>query len=654
MAFLFPSIENINNLKVKPTEGESYLLNFLINNLNDKYEIYFQPWINGDNPDIVVMKKNSGVMIFEVKDWHLKHYSLDNKKNWVLKSNGTVIKSPLSQLLNYKNNLFELHIEDLYKKFINDKKMFSIVNLCVYFHNANINEINIFLKNGFESDKNYMNQLSYYDLWGNNSLNTQNLQSMLEKRWMVRKSKYFEVELYDSFKRYLQPTEHTIEQARLIEYNKEQLELINSNLKEQKIKGIAGSGKTMVLAKKAVNAHIDTKETVLILCYNIALRNYLHDKISEVRENFDWSFFHINSYHDFISQQMNNYNLQMSLPDDFDYWNKDQREDFFSSYFSDPNLFEIVKNQVKKYSSIFVDETQDFTVEWLNILKKYFLNENGNYVLFADEKQNVYNNPLEIDINNENDRKPKTNVRGRWNESLKKSFRLSKRISHIANQFQNEFFENKYYLDNIEIQQDSLFRNEIVKYYKFENNVQSKQVSNLILSEIKNKGMHSNDVCILSFKIDEVVEIDHELRIQSKEKTKTTVENLETKIFLKEQIKNEIKSNLIKKLPGIAEIELNRRIEIESGKKLERELEKIRKNKRFQFRMNPGMMKLSTIHSFKGWEINTLFLIIEKDSEFQTEELIYTGLTRCRNNLIVLNKGNNKYHNFFSKMDVDN
>ena len=48
--------------------------------------------------------------------------------------------------------------------------------------------------------------------------------------------------------------------------------------------------------------------------------------------------------------------------------------------------------------------------------------------------------------------------------------------------------------------------------------------------------------------------------------------------------------------------------------------------------MKTGTIKLSTVHSFKGWEIDTLFLFIEKEEdekEFANAELIYTGLTRC-------------------------
>jgi ATP-dependent exoDNAse (exonuclease V) alpha subunit len=66
--------------------------------------------------------------------------------------------------------------------------------------------------------------------------------------------------------------------------------------------------------------------------------------------------------------------------------------------------------------------------------------------------------------------------------------------------------------------------------------------------------------------------------------------------------------------------------------------------------MKTGTIKLSTIHSFKGWEINTLFLFIEPEKdekEFTNAELVYTALTRAKRNLIVFNLGNKKYDEFF-------
>ncbi|ELI6456102.1 ATP-binding domain-containing protein [Flavobacterium psychrophilum] len=62
--------------------------------------------------------------------------------------------------------------------------------------------------------------------------------------------------------------------------------------------------------------------------------------------------------------------------------------------------------------------------------------------------------------------------------------------------------------------------------------------------------------------------------------------------------------------------------------------------------MNSGTVKISTIHSFKGWESDTLFLIIENNFANQTnfDEILYTGITRCRSNLLLINFGNENYH----------
>ncbi len=65
--------------------------------------------------------------------------------------------------------------------------------------------------------------------------------------------------------------------------------------------------------------------------------------------------------------------------------------------------------------------------------------------------------------------------------------------------------------------------------------------------------------------------------------------------------------------------------------------------------MNSGTIKISTINSFKGWESEVVFLILEpiyentNDFNNSFDELLYTGLTRCKRNLIVINFGNAEY-----------
>ena len=109
MAKLNPSLETIERQKNKPTNGEIQLLKFLINNLDNSYDVFFQPLLNGDCPDIIIMRKGYGVIIFEVKDWQLTNYYTNKKGNWFLKRDGTKIQTPLKQVLKYKEIVYKNH-----------------------------------------------------------------------------------------------------------------------------------------------------------------------------------------------------------------------------------------------------------------------------------------------------------------------------------------------------------------------------------------------------------------------------------------------------------------------------------------------------------------------------------------------------------------
>ena len=56
MAQFIPSLEIISKFRVQPTEGECSLLRFLERSLDDTFEVYFNPFLNGDRPDVVIMR----------------------------------------------------------------------------------------------------------------------------------------------------------------------------------------------------------------------------------------------------------------------------------------------------------------------------------------------------------------------------------------------------------------------------------------------------------------------------------------------------------------------------------------------------------------------------------------------------------------------
>jgi len=608
MAILNPTFEIINRQKVQPTQGERTLLNFLVENLDNTYEIYYQPYLNGDNPDIAIMRKGSGVLFIEVKDWNLNHYYIDEKTKWHLAKDNTPIKSPLNQVENYKQNLFTLHIEELFRKNISNKNNWATVNCAVYFHNATEQQLTNFLLSDFK-DGNYNSYnkfVSYFGLLGNNSLTKDKLNYWLSKFWLNKSSYYFDDTLYNSIKRYLNPPIHLVEDGIQINYTKEQQELIRSEIRpRRKIKGVAGSGKTLVLAKRAVNAHIRTNARVLILTYNLSLKNYIHDRINDVREEFAWSNFYITNYHQFFKSQANNYNLEINS----------------LSEWQNTSFFESVKNQIQKFDIILIDEIQDYMQSWIDIVTNYFTHNETEFVVFGDEKQNIYER--ELDENNE---PIVRTIPGVWNKSLNTSHRFSSNIGNIAIKFQKSVFGQKYSLDELNVMSKIDFEKRIIEYHffhSFDANILYEQIYRVL----ENNQIHSSDTGILCSKVELLREIDFLIRTKKNELTTTTFETKEEYEKIKDSGADE--------------------------ETLKNKLEDLRKIKKNHFWMKTGTVKLSTVHSFKGWEIDTLFLFIENEEEecqeFTNAELIYTGLTRARRNLIVFNLGNNRYDDFFKK-----
>lgn len=704
MATLIPSYEKILSLKVKPEEGELHLLKFLDSELDESFEVYFNPFMNGDRPDIVVMKKGQGVLVIEVKDYDLNSYELDDRKNWKVRNQSFNIKSPIQQALKYKDNLFELHIENLLEKKIKDIRHFNIVSCAVYFHNANSNKINDFLIEPFKHDKGYLTFLKYnIDLIGRDNLNEFDFNKILKNRYLKseRPSFLFTDDIHKSFKRFLKPPIHLKEQGEDIRYSPKQLEIIyDSTRKEQRIKGVVGSGKTTVLAARAVQAHKRTNGNVLILTYNITLKNYIKDKISQVREEFPWENFVISNYHLFINSELNNLGIPVKVPEGFNELTDEQKDDYFEKeYYSNKQLFIENKDKIKPYSVILIDEIQDYKRLWMEIIKECFLVEGGEYVLFGDVKQNIYNNLTESkDIS--------TNVRGVT--ELKNCFRSDFKIKDLAILYQKDIFQDKYEIDSFNKKTETLElafeRNQqgSINYIYLQDADSVSSLYTIIHENALNKDIPPNDITILGNSISLLKKFEAFYRYSSNERTNTMFETYEMvyrmglnylknekpewlkdgiKLMNRQNDRTETKAfnqlsvlftldDLYSEYPDRFKEKLDifcERYSTNASKFLDylekhkegitafrkgfgatrqsNNLKMIRNNKKLHFHMNSGTVKVSTIHSFKGWESETIFLILENfNFQMTFDEILYTGITRSRANLILINYGNKDYH----------
>lgn len=632
MAEIFPSLENIERLKVKPTNGEFFLINYLVDKLDDEYEIYFQPFLNGDMPDIVIMRKGAGVVIVEVKDWNLSSYNIDDINKWHENATNHEIRSPFQQVFGYKSNMFKLHINGLAEKNVMNKNFYNILKPFVYFHGSTKNNIeNIYssVENNLKESKNKLNyevknnrlnqnsydkKMDYFEKKASQvkrdkglSLYEEKLQKLLEA--LSRKHVLFTDEIYDEFKRYLNPPYHVENQGINIVYDKKQARLIKSEAGFQKVKGVAGCGKTTILAKRAVNAHKRHDDYILILTYNKTLRNFIHDKISDVREDFSWGFFGITNYHSFITQMLNKCGIPLSPPSDYT-----KVSQYFDDLYSDQSLFS-GHNNLYKYKTILIDEVQDYQPEWIKIIKKYFLSPDGEMVLFGDDSQNIY----ERDISTKNS--AIVQGFGRW-ERLSKSYRskIDSPLTSMSKLFQSKYLISKYDIDLVDVEPtQSSLSFDLMKGVVFSNIDDAHSIYRLIFNCLKDEKIHPNDVTIISSNIRFLRELDKIIRTESNEKTNTTFENEEVYRKLAKQHKN-------------------------NNNELNKELDDIRGSKKFGFHLNSGLMKLSTVHSFKGLESSTSIYILLKEDE---DEMVYTGITRAKQDSILFVQNTSKYLDFF-------
>lgn len=673
--------------------GERCLIEFLAANLDGAYEIYFQPFLNGDRPDVVVVLKGYGILIIEVKDWKLSNYHLDERRRWILKTNGTRVKSPIDQVLQYKENLFNLHVPGLLECKIRNFKSWAVVSCAVYFHCARRKEIEALLIHPFKDDEKYQKFIQHYDLLGCDNLTPYRLRDLLHQRYLSPDrppSRWFTHELYNEFTRLLKPPLHTIEQGTLINYTPEQRSLIASQPREQRIKGVAGSGKTCVMAARAVAAHKRTGSNVLILTYNITLKNYIHDAISRVREQFSWSAFYITNYHQFAKAELNNMGIQFEVPDSYSDMSAADRSNYWeAAYFSNVGLFTSRVRDDHKYAVILIDEVQDYRYEWLAIIKQCFLQAGGEYVLLGDEKQNIYDTPLE-------QRDVRTNIKQRPTR-MRQTFRLNQALADTTMDYQRHRMGDKYDLDNDMIVQRTLSYG-LIEYREVFDGT-ALDILNTITDFLNRSQSHPNDTAIIGFTIALLRDYDCLYRHTTGHRTTTMfeTEEIRRKILInsagrpssirqgmkliERRVRDDERLNALIAIWVSADIAKKYRCDAThvhfertcaryhvkpdkasawaadpthvdllnaTSREFAEQIGDVREHKKFHFWGNAGTTKISTIHSFKGWEVETLVEIIEprfENGEFRCsfDELIYTGFTRAKSNLLIINQGNTEH-----------
>lgn len=139
------------------------------------------------------------------------------------------------------------------------------------------------------------------------------------------------------------------------------------------LRGVAGSGKTLILATRArVLADQDPEKRILVLCYNVTLANYLKSLFNlDIYRNIE-----VCNFHRFASRRIQTVFRQGETQEDFG-----------------KRLFKAISEleEIGKYDAVLIDEAQDFPESWfrcaLSLMKDP---DNGDLLIVGDGTQKLY------------------------------------------------------------------------------------------------------------------------------------------------------------------------------------------------------------------------------------------------------------------------
>jgi hypothetical protein len=589
---IFPDWEQIYNFKPLLTDGELELAKFLDKNLPAAWEIYLQPYLNGDKPDLAILNPSVGVVIFEVKDWDLRNYHTEEEnffdkttnqrrkgtRYFVTDSRGTYpIQSPISQVERYRENLINLYLPQIGDAIDSNTRNLSAFKVALYFHNAATKQAQEFVPC---LDKRCV-------VFGRDFLNTGSLDKIVldanrQSSLSMRKDWANEIRFW------LKPPFHSMEQGQQLKLTAEQKRHTQpSSNQHQRLRGVAGSGKTLVIAQRAANLASQDKK-VLVVTFKITLWHYIRDHISRARFNFGWDRLEFWHFHGFCANFLKENDVQ---------WPSDaEGEELFNQRVPELVLKTVKSSTNRKnrrYDAILIDEGQDFQKSYYEALCA-FLTENDELLLVADERQNIFKRELSWINAMEG-----TRFRGRWRE-LKESYRLPVPMLEQVNIFAEMFLPDIGLVPVPQVEQRDLFD----PHLKWKDVTSLEEAKELVLRTIdfltRKQSIHPQDIVVL---------------------VPTHFEGWE----------------LVKRIECYG-IKVNHVFEDEDRSHHHKKA----------FWMGDSRLKMSTIHSFKGWEILNVIILTPLDghrSEESLDSLLYVAITRPRQNLIVFNR-NSKYREY--------
>jgi hypothetical protein len=276
-----PPKDQLDKLRQPMTRGERMVFDVLDRHLDVEWEIYIQPHLNGLRPDFVLLNPKIGIAVIEVKDWNLDamRYFVkkrdSGRKELYAEMDGREfpVDNPFSRVKDYKDAIFEVYCPRLQKK-----AGYAAISPIVIFPFAARERV-LGLQEDFLDKKALNNRADWFPVGGRDELSGNGIEAILPLLTSKNHAAMTPALAADLRGWLVEPDYASTQRKPLVmDSNQRMLAETKAPSGYRRIKGPAGSGKSLVLAARAAKLASEDK-SVLIVTFNITLWHYMRDLV---------------------------------------------------------------------------------------------------------------------------------------------------------------------------------------------------------------------------------------------------------------------------------------------------------------------------------------------------------------------------------------
>lgn len=417
MANFRPPLEDLSDLLQPLNDGERRVADALAV-LDDEWTFYLQPRIGQDVPDVVAAHDHFGVCAIEVKDWGRAGYrQADDGSIEYRTHNGwkRTAEQPRYQAHRYRSTIFD---------------QFFALPTDGRFPGPAVRAAVVIPQYSTDDARKLVRRVSVTNdehaigVWGGDQLNgsIQHIEAIVRGIGCPPPR----AESMARLRRHLAESQILADVRKPVRLSPDarNIESNPSSARVRRVRGPAGCGKSFGLAARAARLAADGK-SVLVLSFNVTLSNYLRTLVNARCREYaaNPTLITCVGFHSFchrVVEDAKRAGLEMPLVPGKKKWD------------AGVHHFELAMQAGcgPKYDAVLIDEGQDFTLHWWNLLRRHVVRPGGEMLLVADPTQDVYDKRSWTD----EDEMRGAGFSGRWTE-LKGSYRMPSDLVPLSNSF---------------------------------------------------------------------------------------------------------------------------------------------------------------------------------------------------------------------------